>query len=113
MSSHKGINRLVDMECYEDAFPLHDGNIPDDFEFHMFDFNPENDEVVDNDRPSMRQVLRRSWARAGKTMFCIQPLEQIMQYFGATTARVFCFEHFVLTTEFLSITKIFPPNFHF
>ena len=80
--------RLKEMGGYEDVFPLHDGEIGENvFQFSFDEFDPDESDL--STRPSMRQVLRRSWARFGRTMFCIQPLDQVMQYFGATTAIYF------------------------
>ena len=81
-----GIDRLIQSECFEDAFPLHDGNIDDEIfteELKTDSFNPK-----DQQPDSLRRLLRRTWATANN-FICIQPLEQILYYFGAKTTIYF------------------------
>ncbi|KAJ8021915.1 Anoctamin-7 [Holothuria leucospilota] len=69
-----GIDRLLEEDVFQAAFPLHDG--------------PEEYEGIQEEKMNRRQVLRKYWARWG-AWYKYQPLDHIREYFGEKTAIYF------------------------
>ena len=97
-----GIERLIQLGTFEDAFPLHDGDADISKVSGIFRYTNEakcSNEIVEDlaqdyfpskqsEAFSLRRLLRKSWADF-KCAFCVQPLEQVLFYFGAKTAIYF------------------------
>ncbi|XP_071839921.1 anoctamin-7-like isoform X2 [Apostichopus japonicus] len=69
-----GIDRLLEEDVFQAAYPLHDG--------------PEEYDNLADDKLNRRQVLRKYWARWG-AWYKYQPLDHIREYFGEKTAIYF------------------------